>query len=71
MAGDRPVTLIGKVGAVVSFSVVGLAGVQWLMQPVSVPLIGLLVVTFVPTHELIQAVRAPLKKIRRKYEPDT
>jgi hypothetical protein len=71
MAGDRPVTLIGKVGAVVSLSVVGLAGVQWLMQPVSVPLIGVLVLTFVPTRELIEAVRQPLKHVQRKYEPDT
>lgn len=49
--------------AVVSLSVTGAA---WLGQDVDVPLFGLLVLTFVPTADLIAVARDQLDRFKRR-----
>lgn len=48
--------------AVVSLS---LTGAAWLGQDVEVPLFGLLVLTFIPTVDLIEVARTQLDRLKR------
>lgn len=48
-----------------------LFGVGWLVRPVEVPLWAILVLTFVPTREVTDAIKAPLQRIQREQTKDS
>lgn len=52
----------------VALAVIGgaIAGVEWLLQPIEVPLVGVLILTFVPVTELVTFLRGWL----RRFNPD-
>jgi Flp pilus assembly protein TadB len=43
-----------------------MTGVEWLGQPVEIPLAGLLILTFIPTSDLIQVARQQLERFKRE-----
>lgn len=45
------------------------AGVGWLVQPVTVPLGGLMALTFVPTSSLIEMIQAGARAASRRAGP--
>ena len=50
------------VGTVIALTMTGAA---WLGQPVTIPLAGLLVLTFIPTADLIAVARQQLDRFKR------
>jgi hypothetical protein len=57
------VRILGWVGGVMAAA--GVWGLEWLSQPVTVPLAGLLILTFVPTADMIHIARTQLDRFKR------